>query len=287
VVDTIAHPEDEVVTLLFYHYKMSAVDRSSSIPRPWELSPVLSVIHQLRHGTGPVTERARKGLAQSLGRFATNLKEPVGYFLPKLDISSIPEYFKAVINDDPSSTWAKWYAGDNQDRLGIGARAALYREMFDLPSFENLPHPSLEKVGKKEYKITASPDEFAEIPPPGKSGASAHHVLGGVYLRSSDRGGHEFHDTWDIVTSGEDRGTSSPADPEGGTRKIRLLISKLLKPATVSGTINSLDAKQKDIEPVVQEFRHSLMGRSMTRLASHSLTKTAREQEARAPFSGP
>lgn len=107
----------------------------------------------------------RKGLSQSLGRYATNLKEPVGYFLPKLDISSIPEYFEAVVNDDPSSTWAKWCAGDNQDRLGIGALAALHRGMFDLPSFENLPHPSLEKVGKKEHKITASPGKFAEIPP--------------------------------------------------------------------------------------------------------------------------
>jgi hypothetical protein len=249
---------------------MSVVDRSSSIPRAWELSPVLSVIHQLCHGTGPSAERVRKGLAQSLGRYATNLKEPVGYFPPKLDISSIPEYFKAVIYDNPSGTWAaKWHDGDSKDSMGIGARAALYREMFDLPSFENLPHPSLEKIGRKEYKLTASPTEFAEIPPPGKNGASAHHVLGGVYLQSSDRGHHEFRDTWDIVTSGEEHGTSSPADPEGGTRKIRLLISKLLKPATVRGTINPLDEQREDIEPAVQEYRHSLMGRPLTRPVSY------------------
>lgn len=266
---------------------MSAVGRSSSIPRPWELSPVLSVIHQLRHGTGPSAERVRKGLAQSLGRYATNLKAPVGYFPPKLDVSSVPGYFKAVVGDDPSATWAKGYVGDSQDSLGIGARAALYREMFDLPDFENLPHPSLEKVGEKEYKIAASPDEFAEIPPPGKNGASAHHVLGGVYLRSSARGGYEFRDTWDIVTSGEERGASSPADPGEGTRKIRLLISKLLKPAAVSGTVNLLDAKQKGTDPAVQEFRRSLMGRPLTRPVSHSLTKASPAQEAGPPFSEP
>jgi hypothetical protein len=197
-----------------------------------------------------------------VGRYATNIKEPIGYFLPKIKIADVPSYIKAVGTDNPTHTWAKHCEGDNQDTLGIGARTSLYREMFDLPAFGNLPHPAMEKVGEKEYRLTAERSEFTEIPTRGKSGVAGHHILGGVYLQSSEQGRHEFRDKWDIVTSGEERGEVAANDVKGGTRNLRLLVAKFLKPATVVGVIPPEAGGEGGVAPQIRELRRAIAGKT-------------------------
>lgn len=223
------------------------IGASAPVPRPWELTPGTSVLNQLVRGDGGLTERVRKGLAQVLGRYATNIKAPVGYGLPTISAGEIVDYAKAVITDDPRHTWANG-VGDDSSSLAhtIAARATLYREMFDLEPFDGLRQHGMEKTGPKEYHLKARAENFIKRPAAGVKGAGEHSILGGVYLNLTEKGNHSFLDTWNIVTSGEEQGVPSSYDPEQQTRKLRLLLSKLLRPATVKGEVVNPDVGSGD-----------------------------------------
>lgn len=237
-----------LVDRLFLHsYCWGMSGTSSPVPRPWELTPGTSVLNQLVRGDGGLTERVRKGLAQVLGRYATNIKAPIGYGLPTIRAGEIVDYAKAVITDDPRHTWAEGMrASDSPVANTVAARATLYREMFDLAPFDGLRPHGMEKTGPKEYHLKARAENFCKRPAEGTSGAGEHSILGGVYLNSTGEGGHSFRDTWDIVTSGEEKGVPSSYDPEQHTRKVRLLLSKLLRPATVKGEVVKPDVGSGD-----------------------------------------
>ena len=94
------------------------LEQALGVPRPWELGLVTSVGYQMATGDGGIVERARKGGAQWLGRYATNIKDPWGYDVPEFSSQMVG----AVIRDQPLESYVK------------GDRDILYREMFDLPA---------------------------------------------------------------------------------------------------------------------------------------------------------
>ena len=114
------------------------------VPRPWELGLVPSVGYQLATGEGSLGERVRKGGAQFLGRYATNIKEPYGYDLPEVS----PKVIGAIIRDQPIKLPAKSQRFAKQIEEDTIDRDVLYREMFDLP-IRSEPR-NMEKIGNKQ-----------------------------------------------------------------------------------------------------------------------------------------
>jgi hypothetical protein len=100
------------------------------VPRAWELHPETSALYQLMAENGDFTESVRKGLAQTLGRYTTSIKEPVGYAMPALKLAKIFDYAKAVATDDHRRTWTKGFPGFDPlaDEHSVGAREVLCRE---------------------------------------------------------------------------------------------------------------------------------------------------------------
>lgn len=179
------------------------LEQALGVPRPWELTPATSMGYQMAFGEGSIGERARKGMAQSIGRYITNIKEPFGYEMPSPSIAMVG----SVLKDRPAM------AGD---------RDILYREMFDLPA--RTEARNIEKVGDKQYKLK-DPSYGWE----NKSGTTAQHrIMGGVYLQPTPEG-VKYSDKWDIVSSDEEGGSASP------TALARNLIAPILRPATISG----------------------------------------------------
>lgn len=185
------------------------LEQALGIPRPWELGLATSVGYQVATGDGSLKERARKGTAQWLGRYVTNIKEPATYQMP----TSVPIIgtAKAIIKDQPQ--WLQKPVEDWQS-----ARETLYREMFDLPP--RIPTQYLEKTGEKQYRLKNYPE-----PQPNYF----HPIMGGVYMQPTQQG-YKYNDVWDIV-SGEDFEAFEP------TYSIRRTIAPYLRPATVSGTV--------------------------------------------------
>jgi hypothetical protein len=153
------------------------------VPRPWELGLAPSVGYQLATGEGSLGERVRKGGAQWMGRYVTNIKEPATYQLP----TSIPiaATAMAIAKDQP-----QWLKGEPEDWKT--ARETLYREMFDLPP--RIPTQYLEKTGEKQYKLKDYPEPAPNY---------FHPIMGGVYMEPTPSG-YKYNDIWDIV-SGEHR----------------------------------------------------------------------------------
>lgn len=224
------------------------LEQALGIPRPWELYPPASVRYQVATGEGSLIERARKGLAQSLGRYATNMANPSGGFdLPKYGedyrIKDIlqdsapwlrPEYYG---EKDPSS----WYAGpmqvDNEQ---------LSRELFDLQPRIPIEKSGLVKTGPKQYTIK----EESAMKPVAREGGLYYNALLGKYKVAQNPATKalEYSDVWDI---------SSPVGPvkvknpygdedyapdyeqEGSllSHMIRELVNPMLSPATVKGKV--------------------------------------------------
>jgi hypothetical protein len=179
------------------------LEQALGIPRPWELTPATSMGYQVATGEGSLGERARKGMAQSIGRYVTNIKTPFGYEMPSPSMAMVGN----VLKDGPAM------AGD---------RDILYREMFDLPA--RAESRNIERVGDKQYKLK-DPSYGWE----NRSGTTAQHsIMGGVYLQPTPEGA-KYSDKWDIVSSDEEGGPSSP------TAWARSLVAPILRPATISG----------------------------------------------------
>lgn len=249
----------------------------TKIPRPWELLPVTSLIYQLRHGHGSLGDRVRMSAAQTLGRYVTNIKEPAGYSLPSGNLEKWPSYAKAVLSDDPSHTWASILSRTGDDSLQVSHRAALYREMFDMEPYPGMDHPGLVKVAPKKYRLEARPDNFDQLPREGKDGISKHSVLGGVHLSATENGSHEFRDTWDIVTADERPGRPSEYDPEGKTLRVRLLISKLLRPAIVEGEVARPDPSTGEYDSTV-EPRNVMFAMNKPPFRPHRMNRVSGQQ---------
>jgi hypothetical protein len=199
------------------------LEQALRVPRPWELTPATSIGYQMATGEGSIGERARKGAAQFIGRYATNIKEPYGYDVPKFNLI---ESAKSVLKDEP-----KWipYGISNRPWFGEGgARETLYREMFDLPP--RTMAGSLEKTGTKEYRLK----DFEEPRPKPLISPYKHNVynplLANVALSPTEGGTYRYEDVWDIV---------SPSDVERTdiSARLRKLIAPILRPATVSGEV--------------------------------------------------
>jgi TP901 family phage tail tape measure protein len=208
-------------------------DDMKKIPRPWELTPGTSMGYQMLMGDGKdsMKERLRKGLAQFIGRYATNMHEPLSYGVPKFlekwtensssnksiieklseSFSEVP--FKKILKDEPN-----YRVYDEFDR------DTLYREMFDLPS--RFGTKELKKIDKKQYQLS----DYKNVNP--KDPVNFHPLLGGVYLQKTPDGKSKFNDKWNIVSSSEE-GVENP----DFSLRLRKMVDKILRPAYVSGTI--------------------------------------------------
>lgn len=249
-------------------------DTIKEIPRPWELTPGTSMGYQMLAGEDEaMTERIRKGLAQFIGRYATNIKEPVGYSLPETFD------FKAILKDKPQWLDEKILSKDTN------ARETLYREMFDLPSRQT-KELGLTKIGPKEYTLDKGPlaptiednitfydpaaresDEKRNerirkrLPEPEFSpeqGVSKYkeqiaanpkwaetlsyqardpNVLGNYTPRfDPTTKSFNYKDVWDIISPPD---KTKDYDGTGVSERLRQLIAPILRPATVSGTIET------------------------------------------------
>lgn len=214
------------------------------IPRPWELTPGTSIGYQMLAGDDKaMTERIRKGIAQFIGRYTTNIKDPSRYVFP--DLSNPKALIKDILKD--SKFDSKITTGAN-----LNARETLYRELFDLPTRANkdILDQTLLKTGNKQYTIvdpslTPKPLKgFRENAGPGYYGKPASHatinpILGGTYLNAlPNKAGYTYKDVWDLITSGENSKTTGVWDGDAKSYWARTLTAPLLRPATVSGTID-------------------------------------------------
>jgi hypothetical protein len=212
------------------------LEQALGVPRPWELTPATSVGYQMARGEGSIGERARKGTAQFLGRYATNIKEPYGYDLPKIDIVG---GLRSVTRDEPQWIERLQNLPTSAAQRGVmeegGAREVLYREMFDLPP--RMSPSSLQKVGPKEYALSR---ENQPRPKPLVSPYphTVHHgVMGNVFLTPSSEDGYSYRDVWDIVSPKATEERWSPTMAGSISSRLRKLIAPILRPATVSGEV--------------------------------------------------
>jgi hypothetical protein len=197
------------------------LEQALGVPRPWELTPATSVGYQMATGEGSIGERARKGTAQFLGRYATNIKQPYDYRLTGYG-EDYPSIIKSVVKDRPS-----WI---DENFFGqVAARDVLYREMFDLPT--RTETSDIEKTGEKQYRLKDSPQPRPMTSSkPFPHSMSGHDILRGVYFQPTPEGNYRYDDVWDIV---------SPSDIERTdvSARLRKLIAPILRPATVSGEV--------------------------------------------------
>jgi hypothetical protein len=214
------------------------LEQALGVPRPWELTPATAIGYQMTMGGGPIGERARKGTAQFIGRYATNIKKPYGYDLPELDVV---EGLKSVARDQPQ--WISRLQGATRlptpaERGATeeeGAREVLYREMFDLPP--RLSPSSLEKIGPKEYALSRE-EQPRPKPLVFPHQHSVHHgVMGNVLLTPSKEDGYSYRDVWDIVSPKATEERWSPTMAGSISSRLRKLIAPILRPATVSGEV--------------------------------------------------
>jgi hypothetical protein len=198
------------------------LEQALGVPRPWELTPATSVGYQMATGEGPIGERARKGTAQFIGRYATNIKEPWGYEVR--NIKPPIESLKAVIKDQPAyedSLSHLWHPHRT-------AREILYREMFDLPSRSE--SSALEKIGPKEYALKNFYQPEPEPLPFPQPHVVNNMLMQNVMLTPTETGSYKYADVWDIV---------SPSDTERKdiATKLRNIVAPILRPATITGEV--------------------------------------------------
>ena len=230
------------------------LEKVLNTPRPWELTPGTSMGYQMLKGDDDtITERSRKGFAQFMGRYATNIKQPFDYSLDDIKNQSFTQMLKQVLTDVPG--WSKNPTGPTGQGLPAGytadqmsARDTLYRELFDLPERfkdDNI----LKKTGNKNYTLknfAPNPNLALDTEKQSKSFSLGNPILGNVAVSKNTEGNYSYKDVWDLISSGEDEGTSFYSDLAStkATYPLRKLISPLLRPATVSGTVT------KEGEPI-------------------------------------
>jgi hypothetical protein len=222
------------------------LEQALGIPRPWELTPATSMGYQVATGEGSLGERARKGMAQSIGRYATNMANPaLAFDLPKYgenySVSDIvkdsaswlrPEYYA---DPDPSS----WYA----DPV-VKGNEILSRELFDLPPRIPIEETDLAKTGPKQYTIR----EKSPMKPEAREGGLYYNALLGKYgvTQNPETKDLEYSDVWDISSPVGPAKVKNPYGdedyaPDYGqegsllSHMIRELVNPNLRPAIVKG----------------------------------------------------
>lgn len=212
------------------------LEQALGIPRPWELYPPASVGYQMATGEGSLGERARRGMAQSLGRYVTNMANPAMAF-------EIPKYGEDYIASDivrDSAVWLREYpdyswAGDNE---------ILSRELFDLPPRVPIEKTSLVKTGPKQYTIK----EESSMKPEAREEGLYYNALLGKYgvTQNPETKDLEYSDVWDISSPVGPAKVKNPYGdedyaPDYGqetsllSHMIRELVNPYLRPATVKG----------------------------------------------------
>jgi len=237
------------------------------VPRPWELTPGTSMGYQMLTGKEPIGERARKGLAQFMGRYVTNIKEPRDYSTNLRDVIPFPQHIKSILTDKPE--WLENKSPTTFEKEILPARDILYRELFDLPSRKETT--GIKKTGEKEYQLRDIPqpqpkelispnvmkaylegklkqnqiDELKKRKP--KPHTVNHPLMGQTYLTPTTDGKFSYSDVWDLVSPGD-------KDKKDLVTKLRHITAPLLRPATVKGkTYNTkksdsfLDSDSKNI----------------------------------------
>lgn len=215
------------------------------VPRPWELTPGTAMGYQMLTGKEPIGERARKGLAQFMGRYATNIKEPWMFDLEDVKQQPIKKLLKQVLTDKPD--WLKDASKDPYKASYDAARETLYRDLFDLKP--RVQEDYLKKTGNKQYTLkdgAPNPDlvnYYKEKEPwrmQDKSRTTINPILGNVHLSQLPSGNFKYKDVWDLVTAGEETGKGPSGRNDPGSRAtypFRKFISSFLKPPTVSGVV--------------------------------------------------
>jgi len=215
------------------------------VPRPWELTPGTAMGYQMLTGKESMGERARKGFAQFMGRYATNIKEPWMFDLEDVKQQPIKKLLKQVLTDKPD--WLKNVPEDPKKASYDAARETLYRDLFDLKP--RVQEDYLKKTGDKQYTLkdgTPNPDlanYFKEKEPwrvQDKTRVTSNPILGNVHLSQLPSGNFKYNDVWDLVTSGEETGSAPNGRNDPGSKftyPFRKFISSFLKPPTVSGVV--------------------------------------------------
>jgi hypothetical protein len=200
------------------------LEQALGVPRPWELTPATSVGYQMATGEGSIGERARKGTAQFMGRYITNIKEPYGYDLPRKN--PIPTLIKSIVSDDINILRKEEWDRPRPPARTRDIRDTLYRELFDLPS--RSPQDALEKTGPKQYTLSPANQPQAIAMDFPKQHVVNHNILGNVLLMPTHKGSYRYEDVWDLV---------SPTDTKDFSSRVRRLTAPLLRPATVKGEV--------------------------------------------------
>jgi hypothetical protein len=214
------------------------LEQALGVPRPWELTPATSVGYQMATGEGPIGERARKGTAQFIGRYASNLVNPAKSFdLPKFKEMD----FGAVMRDRPAWLNTSYYI-DNTGGLDpdIKANEVMTREMFDLPSRFTPEEAGLRKIAPKTYTT-----DYGPLMPFGPEEGLYYEPFQGRYevKKNPQTGELEYEDVWDISSPVEPSYAKNLGFKVGGygqeqdllSHMLREAIAPILSPATVKG----------------------------------------------------
>lgn len=211
------------------------LEQALGVPRPWELGLVTSVGYQVATGEGSLKERARKGTAQWLGRYATNIADPSRELnLPRLQEISP----RAIIKDT-----APWLTTVDSDTIG---NEVFSRELFDMPprfQSKRAEEAGFVKTGEKQYTLQG------QIAPEGVGEGLHYNSLLGRYnvTRNPETQKLEYKDVWDVsspvgaspvinmgylgMTKAGDYGQENSLI----SHMIREMVSPILRPVTVKG----------------------------------------------------
>ena len=216
------------------------------VPRPWELTPATSMGYQMATGEGSLGERVRKGGAQFLGRYATNMANPaLAFQFPKLG----EDYQVSDILQD-SASWMRpeHYADKRTIPIDAMVRGneVLSRDLFDLPSRIPVEETDLVKTGPKQYTIK----EDSPLKPKANEGGLYYNHLLGKYnvTQNPETKALEYNDIWDLSSplgpakvknarGDEDYAPDYAQEDSMVSYMARKIVNPYLKPATVSGTI--------------------------------------------------
>lgn len=220
------------------------LEQALGVPRPWELSPLASVGYQMATGAGSLGERARRGAAQSLGRYVTNMANPaLAFELPKYG----EDYQLSDIIQDSASWMRPDYYADNLiipiDSM-VSGNEVLSRELFDLPPRIPTEESGLVKMGPKQYTIK----EDSPMKPEAREAGLYYNPLLGKYgvTENPETKELEYSDVWDISSPvGPAKVKNAYGDedyaPDYGqetsllSHMMRELVNPYLRPATVKG----------------------------------------------------
>jgi len=222
------------------------LEQALGVPRPWELTPATSVGYQMATGEGSLKERARKGTAQFIGRYATNMANPaLAFQFPKLG----EDYELSDILQDSASWMRPEYYTDERtipiDAL-VGGNEVLSRDLFELPSRIPVEETDLVKTGPKQYTVK----EDSPLKPEANEAGLYYNYLLGKYnvTQNPATKALEYNDTWDLSSplgpakvksfnGDEDYAPDYAQENSPLSYMARKLVSPLLRPATVRGRV--------------------------------------------------